>query len=139
MDYSDFRGTWFFSLFIWSFYGPFSEGLHIYLHSQYHPKPNTSHTFHLHTLHTYTIYKHSTYASHHTHTLNTTHMLVHTIHISHTQSVPDKRLRDLKLGGKLNCAEFKPCLGHDLMSLGRLNYLPALILKQERGFSFYLK
>lgn len=36
-------------------------------------------------------------------------------------------------------AEFKPRLGHDFMSLGTQNYLPALILKQERGFSFYLK
>jgi len=39
----------------------------------------------------------------------------------------------------MSCAEFKPRLGHDFMSLGTQNYLPALILKQERGFSFYLK
>ena len=108
--------------------------------------PNLTHltpSTHIHLTHTQFTYTahmpHTTHTHTHTHTHNTTHMLVYTIHISHTQSVTDKRLRDLKMGGKMNCAEFKLCLGHDLMSLGRQNYLPALILKQERGFSFYLK
>lgn len=68
---SDFRDTW-------SFYGAFSEGLHIYSHSQCHSKPNTPHTHpqdvhYIHTQHihltTHRAPTHSTYAHHvHTHT-----------------------------------------------------------------------
>lgn len=135
---SDFRDIWFFSFsFIWSFYGHFSEGLHLYLHSPYHSKPNTSHTppptytSHIHNLHTQHIC-----LTPHTHTHITLHTCSYIPSTYHTHNLLQTKDLGFKDGGKMNCAEFKLCLGHDLMSLGRQNYLPALILKQERGFHF---